>query len=96
MKIITMRSRNPVVVALMVIVAVGALALAFMLGIILLSTLAIAGTLLGAGFLIRNKLTRGSKAIGDRTSVRATLDPAMEVRPDRELLPPPERQTKEK
>lgn len=90
MKIIAMRSRNPAVVALMVILALGALAVAFMLGVILLGTLAIAGTLLGAGLIIRNKLTRGGRTIGERASVRATLDPSMEVHPDSELLPPPE------
>ncbi len=74
----------------MVVVAIGALALAFMLGVILLSTLAIAGTLLGAGLIIRNKLTRGSRPSIERQSVRATLDPSLEVHPDRELLPPPE------
>lgn len=89
-----MRSRNPVVVTLMVIAVVGALALAFMLGVILLSTLAIAGTLLGAGLIIRNKLTRGSSTPVARQSVRATLDPAQEVHPDRELLQPPESPTK--
>lgn len=87
---IAIKTRNPIVVALFVVAAVGALAVAFMLGVILLSTLAIAGALLGAGLIIRNKLTRGSRTI-DRTNVRATLDPSLEVRPDRELLPPPER-----
>ncbi len=87
-----MRSRNPVVVALMVIMALGALALAFMLGVILLSTLAIAGTLLGAGFLIRSKLTRGGKSLKERQTVRATLDPSLEVHPSHELLPPPPRE----
>jgi hypothetical protein len=89
MRMISIRSRNPIVIALMIVVVLGALALAFMLGVILLSALAIAGTLLGAGLLIRNKLTGGKASLGERTSVRARLDPSMEVRPDRELLPAP-------
>ena len=94
MRMIAVKTRNPIVLALIVVVALGALALAFMLGVILLSTLAIAGTLIGAGLIIRNKLTRGTRAI-ERTRVRATLDPSLEVRPDRELLPPPERPTQQ-
>jgi len=89
MKIITMKSRNPVVVALAVLVVLGALAVVFTLGVILLGTLAIAGTLIGAGFIIRSKLTRGSRMI-DKRSVRARLDPSLEVQPVRKQLPPPE------
>ena len=87
MRVISMRSRNPVVVALMIVVALGALALAFMVGVILLSTLVIAGTLIGAGLVIRNKIARGLRPSLERQDVRASLDPSMEVRPDRELLP---------
>ncbi len=86
MRIISMRTRNPVVVALMVVVALGALALAFMVGVILLSTLVVAAALVGAGLVIRNKLRRGLAPSLERQSVHASLDPAMEVRPDRELL----------
>ena len=83
-----MKSKNPVVAVLLIVTALGALALAFMVGIILLATVAIAGTLIGAGFVIRNKLRRARGELPASQSVRAQLDPSMEVRPDREILPP--------
>jgi hypothetical protein len=88
MRIYSMKTRNPVVAVLLIVTALGALALAFMVGIILLTTLAVAGTLIGAGFIIRNKLRRGRDNLVRGPSARAQLDPSMEVRPDRELLPP--------
>jgi hypothetical protein len=87
MRVYSMKSRNPVVAVLLIVTALGALALAFMVGIILLTTVAIAGTLIGGGFILRNKLRRGRASVLREPSARAQLDPSMEVRPNSELLP---------
>ena len=83
-----MKSRNPVVAAITVIVALGALAMVFFVGMILLTVLAAAGTLIGTGLIIRHKLRRPRHELADTAAARARLDPSMEVHPDRELLPP--------
>ena len=83
-----MKVRNPVVATLLIIATIGALAMAFMVGVILLTTLAAAGALLGAGMIIRNKFARARGELPRSQSVRARLDPSMEVHPDQKLAPP--------
>ncbi|MDQ6718003.1 MAG: hypothetical protein M3Z17_06610 [Gemmatimonadota bacterium] len=81
MKVYSMKVRNPLVAAVLVIAAIGALAMAFMVGVILLTTLAAAGALLGAGIIIRRKFSRARGDLPRSQSVSAQLDPALEVRP---------------
>lgn len=84
-----MKSRNPVVAALTVIVALGVLAMVFFVGMILLTVLAAAGVLVGTGLVIRHKLRHPRHEMANTAAARARLDPSMEVRPEQELLPPP-------
>lgn len=77
-----MRVRNPLVAALLVIIALGALAVAFMVGVILLAAVAVAGLVLAAGLVLRRKLGRARGELPHSDSARARLDPSMEVHPD--------------
>ena len=82
MRIYSIKVRNPLVAALLVIVALGALAMAFMVGVILLATVAVAGLLLAAGLVIRRKLGRLRGELPHSPTASARLDPSMEVRAD--------------
>ena len=91
MRVYMMRSRNPLVTALLVIAAFGALVMMFTVGVILLTAVAAAALVLTAGFVLRQKLGFGRRrpelSPADRVSAR--LDPSMEVRPDRKRLHSP-------
>ncbi len=82
MKVYSMKVRNPVIAVIVVIAAIGVLAMAFMVGVILLTTLAAAGALLAAGMIIRRKFSRSRSDLPRSQSAYARLDPAMEVKPD--------------
>jgi len=76
-----MKTRNPFLAIVFIVAALGALAMAFMVGMILLSVVAVAGLALTAGYIVRQKLGRGRPALDHATRASAHLDPAMEVRP---------------
>lgn len=79
--------RNPLIAALMILIALGVLALVFTIGIILMATVAIAGTVLTAGYLLRRKFARARGELPRESTIRAQLDPSMEVKPDYRRLP---------
>jgi hypothetical protein len=89
MKIYTMKSRNPLVTALLIIGGFGVLVMMFTVGLILLTALAGVALVLTAGFVVRRKLGFGRPpstfSSSDRVSAR--LDPSMEVKPDPKRLP---------
>jgi uncharacterized protein (DUF58 family) len=82
-----MRVRNPFVAALLVIAALGALAVALMIGFVLLAVVAVAGVALTAGMVIRRKIARARGDLPPSRTVRARLDPAMEVHPEPRRIP---------
>lgn len=88
MRVYAMKSRNPLVTALLVIAGFGVLVMMFTVGLILLTALAGLALVLTAGFVVRRKLGFGrapsTLSASDRAS--ANLDPSMEVQPDRKLL----------
>lgn len=81
MKVYSMKVRNPVIAVIVVIAAIGVLAMAFMVGVILLTTLAAAGALLAAAMIIRRKFSRSRSDLPRSQSAYPRLDPAMEVKP---------------
>jgi hypothetical protein len=79
--------RNPLVAALMILVALGVLAVVLTVGFILFATVIGAGVALTLGAVLRRKIARARGELPRETSVRAELDPSMEVKPDYRRLP---------
>jgi hypothetical protein len=80
--------RNPLVAALMILIALGVLAVMVTVGFILFATVIGAGVALTLGAVLRRKFARARKGdLPRETSVRAQLDPSMEVKPDYRRLP---------
>jgi hypothetical protein len=77
-----MKVRNPLVAALLVIAALGGLAVALMIGFVLLAVIAVAAVALTAYAVIRRKIASARGELPPSRAARARLDPAMEVHPD--------------
>jgi len=84
MRVYTMKSRNPLVTALLVIAGLAVLVMMFTVGLILLTGLAAVALVLTAGFVVRRKLGlgRAPSTLSPSDRVSARLDPSMEVQPD--------------
>ena len=71
----------------MILIALGVLAVVVTVGFILFATVVGAGVALTVGAVLRRKFARARGDLPRESSVRARLDPSMEVHPDRQRLP---------